>query len=154
MTRKVSQTVREQASSNLRVKLSIISMFILLTVTGCERSMTIKMDTSNPPTFRLSGSGRLFFFSVFEVPQGKPSTIDDPKMWEIRPTEENLMSKLPPITYGAVPKGFTQTIPTTGVPPALVEGKIYEAGGPALEANGGSIRFTIKDGRAVEVPQN
>jgi hypothetical protein len=82
------------------------------------------------------------------------ATIDDPKMWEIRPPEENLISKFPPITYGVVPKGFTQTIPTAGVPPALLEGKVYEAGGPALEANGGSIRFTIKDGRAVEVPQN
>jgi hypothetical protein len=111
------------------------------------------MTTSNPPTFELSGSGRLFFLSVFEVPQGRPSSIHVPKMWEIRPTDENL--GLEPITYylGIVPPSFRQTIPSSGAPPPLIEGKIYDAGGPALEANGGSIRFTIKDGRAVELPK-
>lgn len=148
------QIFRKQANFNLKIKVSIITSVILVTFTGCERAMTIKMTASNPPTFELSGSGRLFFFSVFEVPQGRPSSIDDPKMWEIRPIDENLISKLPAITYGVVPTGFKQTIPDAGAPPALIEGKVYEAGGPALEANGGSIRFTIRDGKAVEVPQD
>jgi hypothetical protein len=75
-------------------------------------------------------------------------------MWEIRPTDENLISKLPAITYGVVPPGFKQIIPAAGAPPPLVEGKIYNAGGPAFEANGGSICFTIKDGRPLELGEN
>lgn len=80
---------------------------------------------------------------------GRISKIDDPTMWEIRPTDENLISKLPDITYGVVPHGFRQLTPDQGAPPPLVEGKLYEAGGPAFEANGGTVRFRIKDGRAV-----
>jgi hypothetical protein len=75
--------------------------------------MTVTMDGANPPTFNLGGSGRLIFFTVYELVQGRPS-IDDPKMWEIRPTDENLISELPAITYGIVASGFRQTIPNTG----------------------------------------
>jgi hypothetical protein len=142
------------SASAVKVLCLVIGLLMTVALTSCERPMTIRMNTSNPPTFNLAGSGRLFFFSVFEVPQGRPPSVDDPKMWEIRPTQENLISKLPPITYGVIPPGFQQTIPATGPPPAMVEGKIYEAGGPALEADGGWIRFKIKDGKAVEVSEN
>jgi hypothetical protein len=141
-----------QTTSN--VKRLIVGLIIAVTLTGCERDMTLTMDGANPPTFKLSGSGRLIFFTVYEPVQGRPS-IDDPVMWEIRPTDENLISKLPAITYGVVPLGFRQTIPIAGeAPPQLVAGKVYSAGGPAFDANGGSIRFTIKDGRAIELPDN
>jgi hypothetical protein len=140
---------RRQTTSG--VKALVMGLMILVMLSGCERSMTLAINAANPPTFKLSGSGRLIFFAVSEVPEGRPSTIDDPKMWEIRPTDENLISELPTITYGVVPPGFTQITPSAGVPPPLVEGKVYRAGGPAFNANGGSIRFRIKDGRAVEV---
>ena len=120
---------------------------------ACERDMTILVrNDSNPPIFKLSGSGRLIFFKVSEAQRGQPSPTDHPAMWEIRPTEENLISQLPEITYGVVPPGFTQLVPNTGTPPPLVEGKLYQAGGPAFNANGGSIRFVIKDGKAVVEP--
>ena len=128
------------------------SVVFVASLVACERDMTIAVvNQSNPPSFKLSGSGRLVFFSVFEVPRDRPLSIDDPTMWEIRPVDENLISKLPNITYGVVPPGFQQTIPKTGTPPLLVEGTLYEAGGPAFDANGGSIRFTIKDGKIVIV---
>ncbi|HXQ33356.1 MAG TPA: hypothetical protein VN843_04985 [Anaerolineales bacterium] len=128
------------------------SFVFVASLAACERDMTVSViNQSNPPSFKLSGSGRLIFFSVFEVPRDRPSSIDDPKMWEIRPVDENLISKLANITYGIVPPGFQQTIPETGTPPLLVEGKLYEAGGPAFDANGGSIRFTIKDSKIVIV---
>ena len=75
--------------------------------------------------------------------------MDDSALWEIRPTKENAISATPEITYGVVPPGFGQTIPKSGMPPTLPEGKLYEAGGPAFNANGGSIRFMIKNGKAV-----
>lgn len=128
------------------------SIIFIASLVACERDMTIAVvNQSNPPSFKLSGSGRLIFFSVFEVPRDRPTTIDDPKIWEIRPVDENRISNLPNIAYGVVPPGFQQTIPETGTPPPLVEGKLYEAGGPAFDANGGSIRFTIKDGKIVIV---
>ena len=129
-----------------------VTVVFVASLVACERNMTIAVvNQSNPPSFTLSGSGRLVFFSVFEVPRDRPLSIDDPKMWEIRPVDENLISKLPHITYGVVPPGFQQTIPKTGTPPLLVEGTLYEAGGPAFDANGGAIRFTIKDGKIVIV---
>jgi hypothetical protein len=137
----------------LNAKRLIAALIVAVTLTACERDMSVSMDGANPPTFKLSGSGRLIFFVVFEPAKGKPS-MDDPKMWEIRPTTENLISRLPPITYGTVPPGFRQTTPSSGAPPPLIEGRIYKAGGPAFNANGGSIRFTIKDGKAIELEES
>lgn len=128
------------------------SIFFVASLMACERDMRIAVvNQSTPPSFKLSGSGRLVFFCVSKVQRDRRPSIDDPKMWEIRPVDENLISKLPNITYGVVPPGFRQTIPETGTPPLLVDGALYEAGGPAFEANGGSIRFTIKDGEIVIV---
>jgi hypothetical protein len=127
-----------------------VTLVLFGALVACERDMTIAVTRdSNPPTFRLSGSGRLFFFTVYEASRDRPSSIDDAVLWKIQPTQKDLISKLPEITYGVVPPGFAQTEPKTGTPPPLVEGKLYEAGGPALEANGGGIRFTIKDGKVI-----
>jgi hypothetical protein len=43
--------------------------------------------------------------------------------------------------------------PAVGAPPPLIEGKTYGFGGPNDNANGGSIWFTIQNGKSVEVPQ-
>jgi hypothetical protein len=156
------QIKRDSPASTMKMSLNrkdskwagmALSLLILATLTGCERDMTVTLESANPPKFKLSGSGRLVFFAVIEVPQGKHSKISDLALWEIRPTDENLISELPAITYGVVPAGFRQTIPTSGAPALLVQEKYYEAGGPAFNANGGAIRFIIKDGEAVEVPK-
>src|SRR6266511_2370989 len=130
--------------------LTLIVLFAALASSGCfEEDMTISLDERLPPTFRLSGSGNLIFFSVSEVSPDdqhrvpiERSSNDIRIIWQIVPTglssDATIMRKLPPITYGSIPKGFEQTIPKTGVPPNLVEGKIYQAGGPASNANGGS----------------
>ena len=135
------------------LKIVVVAAFAYLGgLVACERDMRIAVtNDSNPPSFKLSGSGRLFFFSVSEVSPGKSSSINDAAMWEIRPMAEDRISKLPEITYGVVPPGFNQTAPKTGTPPPLIEGKFYEAGGPGLDANGGSIRFVIKGGKATLV---
>ena len=75
-------------------------------------------------------------------------------LWQIWPREiqSTAIPDLPLITYAKVPAGFTQKIPAQGAPAPLVEGKIYEAGGPSSGANMNVFRFTIKDGRAVEMP--
>ena len=117
---------------------------------ACEKGMTIAVvKDSNPPTFKLSGSGRLFFFSVSELSDVNAASSESSTIWEIRPKDEDLISKLPEITYGVAPADFSQTVPKTGAPPPLAEGKTYQAGGPGLEADGGWIRFTIKAGKTV-----
>lgn len=119
---------------------------------ACERDLSIQVDNQNPPTFRLTGSGRLVFFVVFEVHPDRPSVPEDPALWEIKPIGEKIRtSELPPITYGLVPSGFVQTIPTSGTPQALKENQTYQAGGPADDANGGSIRFRIENGKTAMV---
>jgi hypothetical protein len=107
-------------------------------------TVTVTND-GNPPTFKLDGSGRLVFFGVYEPNRDK----DGPKHWEIRPVDENLISALPEISYGVVPGGFIQTIPATGAPPPIEEGKFYQAGGPAFDADGGWMEFTIQNGKTV-----
>jgi hypothetical protein len=130
----------------------VLSLLILVVLSGCERDMRIKIDGKNPPTFALSGSGNLVFLSLGEVQDNKPPPLGAPDLWKIRPNDNNKISQLPSITYGIVPNGFIQVVPASGTPPPLIEGKVYEFGGPADSANGGSIWFTIQGGKSVEVP--
>jgi|SRR5215204_1071611 len=136
----------------LRTALPVVLGTLTFILIACERSIKSQLSKSNPPTFRLSGSGQLVFFSVFEVQQGRSPSVDDPKLWEIQPTEDKTISDLPEVTFGVVPQGFRQTIPAAGAPPQLVEGTLYQAGGPAYNANGGSIRFKINGGKVQVEP--
>jgi len=123
--------------------------------------MTVKTDGKNPPSFSLSGSGRLISFAVMEVPrenQGQTTQRGSDAnivLWEIEPSNaDNKIWWLPVITYGKLPPGFTQKFPADGSPAApLVEGKIYEVGGPAYGANGGLIWFKVQGNRTVEIPE-
>lgn len=132
----------------------------ILTLSACEADMSIKIDGENPPSFSLSGSGRLISFAVMEVPpENQTQTIQRSSdvnilLWEIEPTNaDNKIWWLPAITYGKVPPGFTQKFPADGSSPAaLVEGKIYEVGGPAYGANGGLIWFKVQGNKTVEIP--
>jgi hypothetical protein len=129
----------------------IAVVLVLIMFAGCERDLSVNVEGANPPVFKLGGSGRLIFFYVLEVPADHSLSADSPKLWEIRPTVNNKISELPSITYGVVPSGFAQTVPSSGTPPALSEKKTYAAGGPAFEANGGSIWFVIENGKPVVV---
>ena len=149
------------ANSSLSVTtLLLLAAFVF---SSCyEEDMTVSIDERNPPTFKLSGSGNLAFFGVWEVaPENqhrRPSGRDGDKdtiLWQIWPNklspDEKVIRRLPAITYGSVPAGFVQKIPLNGAPPVLVEGKVYQAGGPASNANGGLVWFTIKSGKVLKV---
>jgi hypothetical protein len=142
---------------------TILLLIPLCIFTACyEEDMTVSVTEHIPPTFKLSGSGNLAFFSVSEVAnenqQRIPFERDSDKntvLWQIWPDgltpEARVIRRLPAITYAVVPPGFIQKIPSEGAPSALVEGKIYEAGGPASNANGGFVWFTIQKGKVVKV---
>jgi hypothetical protein len=109
---------------------------------SCERDTRVAIhESKNPPTFSLSGNGHLNFFWVSEV--DPPQTI---------PKDAQTMNARDRILWQIWPRKIQCTaIPAQGAPAPLVEGKIYEAGGPSSGANMNVFRFTIQDGRAVEM---
>lgn len=141
--------------------LLLICLALGCTHAACERNTVVSFaDDGNPPTFNLDGNGTLNFFWVSEVDAPQPIPEDvrlmngkDRMIWEIWPTNVPSTSiyDLPEIVYGKIPNGFTQKVPVEGEPPPLIEGKIYEAGGPSSGANMEIFRFTIRNGKAVEL---
>lgn len=144
-----------------------LGLLLLLLIDGCnlpyfERNTRVGIaERKSPFTFSLTGSGHLNFFWVSEVNAPAPipeaaRTMNglDQIIWEICPddTRSTAIHDLPSIVYGKVPAGFSQKLPSGGEPPPLVEGKIYEAGGPSSGADMDVFRFTIENGNAVELP--
>src|SRR6267378_932087 len=104
---------KRQSTSTLILRLTALCLSVV-TFLGCEVDMTVKTDGKNPPSFSLSGSGRLISFAVMEVPpenQGRTTQRGSDAnivLWEIEPTNaDNKISWLPGITYGKLPRGFT-----------------------------------------------
>jgi hypothetical protein len=139
---------------------------LLLVLVSCH-SLTISMDENVPPNFSFS-AGRfaeccrhLAFLGVYEVlPENQnlswtaPKSKEDIVLWQIWPKDSsvNAADALPIITYGKVPPGFIQKIPESGEPPPLVEGRVYEVGGPAIEVPNAYMRFTIRNGKSIRLP--
>lgn len=136
---------------------------LLLSMVACtyEENTEVSIDGENPPTFKLHGSGNQQYFSVAEVspdnyvPPAQHDSDKDIALWKIVPIEQTPPRAwdYPPITYGSIPNKFRQELPQDGTPPPLVEGRLYEAGGPAYGANGGSVLFAIRNGKSVIVPK-
>jgi hypothetical protein len=148
--------------NSLAIK-GIVLFLLVFVFTACfEEDMEISIEDRLPPTFKLSGSGNLAFFGVWEVSLDNQRRVpserdgdDDTVLWQIWPnglsSDARVLRRLPPITYGTLPAGFIQKVPETGAPPSLVEGKIYEAGGPASNGRGGFVWFKIENGRLLKV---
>jgi hypothetical protein len=145
--------------------LVLIVLAVVLPIVACQYEVTISMSSDIPPSFKFEKGhvNYLDFFVVKEVApenQNVPYTRQDPDknvvIWQIWPktSDDGRIDKLPAITYGKVPAGFVQKIPNDVAPATLVEGKVYEAGGPPITMSKGFLRFTIKDGKAmrIEVP--
>jgi hypothetical protein len=145
----------------LRLSWILLVLICVCAITSCtyEENTKVQIDGNVPPTFKLDGSGRQISLVVSEIPPKNhvvPAYRDPSKntdLWEIVPAEgtPDRAWDWPPITYGRVPSGFRQKTPEIGVPPALVAGRTYAAGGAAFGANGGEVWFTIRDGKAIEV---
>jgi hypothetical protein len=146
--------------------LALTALLLLLLTGGC-RSLTLSISENNPPVFSFSASRfaeccrHLDFLTVYEVPpenQNLPKSAAKPKenivLWQIWPSSgtDNSADGLPEITYGKVPPGFFQKIPADGLPPQLVEGKVYEVGGPPVVVPNAYLRFTIRKGKVVQLP--
>lgn len=143
----------------------LLSLMICFAIAACDSDIHLSINETVPPTFTFernhSEVNYLDFFLVQEispenltVPYSEQNSEKNHVVWQIWPkgTAEGTLSSLPPITYGKVPSGFTQKMPSEGSPPALVEGKVYEAGGPPIVMSKGIVRFKILNGKAVVVP--
>lgn len=137
---------------------------LLAVSTACSGSVSIEMDERVPPTFTFKRNyDEVDYIPMFYVSEVDPENLaipssqqtkEDKIIWQIEPLtgRDGEIKQLSPITYGIIPPRFTQTIPATGPPTKLVEGKTYEAGGPGTMVPKGFLRFTIREGKAIRVP--
>ena len=120
---------------------------------GCERPLKVTLDGKNPPTLRFDGNGEVAWVYTYQVtPEGK-IPLQDSELWIIVPKSVTTVSAAPPITYGVIPNGFVQQVPSNGTPPPLEEGKVYGFGAHTRGEPGGAIWFTIREGKSVQVPK-
>jgi hypothetical protein len=126
-----------------------------LIMIGCEEDTRIRIDGENPPTFRFTGSGQVYFMRVIKEPsEPKDWEKNEGGIWQLNLSEETKktsVSNYPAIKYGQTPVGFIQVVPKDGLPPPLEEGKTYFLFTPTIGANGDGIKFTIKNGRSIEL---
>ena len=126
---------------------------LVVSLSGCERPLKVILDGKNPPTFRFDGNGDLSWVFMYQVaPDGKVPPKNS-EFWKLVPRGVVEALESPPITYGVVPDGFLQEVPSNGSPPPLEEGKVYGFGAITRNAPGGRIWFTIRNGQSVQVPR-
>lgn len=131
---------------------AIVTIILSLTIAGCEIDTSVTIDGKNPPSFKVSGSGGIYFLRVVDITDCRKSLLDCPILWQVDPIGGQVsIAELPLIIYGQMPQGFHQTIPANdAAAPALVEGKTYVLYAPTYNANGGGVRFIIRAGESVE----
>jgi hypothetical protein len=137
------------------VSLVLALAFLFL---ACERDTRVKMLYEVPPSFELSGSGRLAMVRVHgqKVREvfGEMAFV----IWEIAPDSGRMngdfVEDLSKITYGKVPKGYHQVFPREGETlPPLIEGQRYHIFFDTVGANGASKYFEIQNGKIIEIKQ-
>lgn len=148
-------TVVTQAKAMALLRLWVVSS-LALSVCSCERDTRVRISESkNPPTFTLSGRGKLIRFIV-AGPYKTEAELNSPPpglqaIWEISPSPaQESVSSLPAITYGKVPPGFTQLAPPSSRPPALEEGRFYSIGTPSNDAGFRRLCFKLESGQIVQ----
>jgi hypothetical protein len=141
-----------------RLFILLATLVLIPLSVGCN-SLRISLNDANPPTFSFSAGSlaeccdHLAFLTVTELPSGDSKLSNGKVIWQVWPSSgtNNSAEALPPITYGQVPSGFVQKIPSVGVPPVLEEGKTYMAAGPLIEVPEAYVTFRIENGKTIKV---
>ncbi len=138
----------------------LVLLLLLSFMSDCERRTEVRVEGGNPPRFVLKGSGRLVEVKIF-APEQEHIAQSDPfddryELWKIEAeksveTDKKPIEELAAITYGLVPKGYTQTKPEHGQPPPLEPGKRYSYWFVTENAPWGAGYFEIRAGKAVTV---
>lgn len=141
----------------LTIPLKVLALSVLVALSSCERDTQVTMNTENPPTFVLSGSGSLGMLRV-HGPRMRPGGGESPAInWEIQPkggifagTKVAGLS----VSYGKIPPNYVQIYPERGPAPPLIEGEEYDVFFDTTGANGSRKYFVIRGGKAVEQTEN
>ena len=143
--------------SEVRQIVTLLIPLVLVTA-SCERKTRVTLGGNNPPTFTLSGSGRLGELIIFAPEQEKVSDPFDTThaRWQIAAEKggesgASLVDELKTVTYGVVPSGYKQVKPDSGAPQALVEGRRYRYWFVTVNAPHAGGYFEIRDGKAAKV---
>jgi len=135
-----------------------LSVTVVIFMASCERSTAVSLQGRYPPTFVLSGSGKLADFRIYGPKQRNVASDLNYVFWEIQPTKASFdgerVESLGEIRYGVVPNGYKQIYPENdGPPPMLVAGEKYEYRFQTNNAAHARAYFEIKGGNAVELPK-
>lgn len=137
----------------INMTMTLVLVLLGILGSGCgERKTEVQLQGGNPPAFNLSGSGNLVALSIGIQSQDKSLVPSKriTKIWEIVPTRNDgkPVESIGEITYGIVPDGYRQTIPTEGRPPSLTEANYYRYYFETINAPHATGTFEIKNGRA------
>jgi hypothetical protein len=139
------------------MKLLWLLIVLVLPLTACERATIVRLEGGNPPSFALSGSGRLEQLIIFGPKQRDADSPLNNALWLLKPEHPasgaRFLEDMHVIEYGVVPKGYMQEYPVNNAPPpSLVPGVKYRylfitSGAPIAQHY-----FEIIEGKPVELP--
>jgi len=152
----VAKGVAAVTAKILRILTTLGFILLGLSVMGCERSTSVRLEGGTAPVFVLSGSGAVAIFTVFDsdyMIKAKKPGDEDFALWKIEPSKGYLrgtwIRDLGSITYGVVPPGYVQVKPAVGTPLPLVEGQKYFYFVETTAAPGAGGYLEIKNSRSV-----
>ena len=137
------------------VATSIVAWLTIAFAYKQEKLLYITLENTTPPSFSVSGQGRPVDFEIVELPKTKPLSKTNPfsfkgkTIWKISAPSRMTAASWPAVTYGAVPKGFSQTAPDRGVP-KLTADKLYVAQFRD-GSESASLFFEVRKGKLVNV---
>jgi len=107
--------------------IGLFLFLLLLPLSSCKNHATLTVGPSNPPLISISGDGRVDWVWVFGPYTDIGHAEKAPLIWKVDVEAPALFANsVPPFMYGTVPVGCSQSTPTTGSPPQLLEGGIYK----------------------------
>lgn len=129
------------------IKLTLI-LFLSLSILSCEPGLRAKILAGYPPTFHFEGDDLMHhFFICPELPENQRN--EENAIWHIAPDNAPYKDWPLDITYGTVPRGFTQVTPKDGErPPTLEPEKRYTYHFVRGQGGGGGA-FIIREGKAI-----
>lgn len=108
----------------------LLMILSLLALSSC-REIPTSAKIGSGPSFAFRGSGRLASFRIYGAQSGhRIATPFDEKslVWRVEPLGGYFrgapVQRLE-VTYGSVPRGYSQTIPSSGTAPTLITGQVY-----------------------------
>ena len=147
-----------------KMLLFVTMVLVLLSSIACEHKTEAKLEGGNPPVFSVwAGTGELWFVSIGEYRLDKSLKPSERslELWRIEPAMDSSGRRsgkytweLGTITYGVVPEGYAQRVPSHGIPPALVSGKFYTYSFKTNSGMPADGEFEIRDNKAVPIKLN